>query len=226
MLRKVLLWAGGIVGMLLLAAILFAWLGLDWFVKRQIETGFRRSGEINVEIGGLDIGLLRSRLRLENVQVFTESNFGGVKVLDLPELHLEYDRSALSQQRFHGRLLRIHIKELTLIDGMNSATNNMTMLEEFTQSAADWTNAPAGGSQRMGGRMEFAGLDRLELTLGQVRFVDLRDASADRVALLSIKNRVLTNITTLQDFLPLLVDLSVRSTLGAQPVKRPVKPSK
>ncbi|MFM7555892.1 MAG: hypothetical protein ACKPAH_11445, partial [Verrucomicrobiota bacterium] len=110
---------------LLAALLVLGLLSFDWIVKRAIQSRVNASGVAEVEIGSLDIGLLRPHLQVRDLKVFGQSQFGGVQILDLPELRVEYDREALKRQELQLRLLRIRLNELTLVDGFAGSRTNM-----------------------------------------------------------------------------------------------------
>lgn len=219
-----------LVGALALVVILLGigLLSFDWMVKRAIQSRVNASGMAEVEIGSLDIGLFRPHLQVRDLKVFGQSQFGGVQILDLPELRVEYDREALKRQELQVRLLRIRLNELTLVDGFAGSQTNMfqrlqgysELVNAYTNRLGELTNrAELSRSQRVG-NLTFGGIDRLELTLGRVRFVDLKDPMAEKVAALNINRRVLTNLVGLQGVAPLATELLVRTTLGAKPPPR------
>lgn len=219
-----------LVGALALVVILLGigLLSFDWIVKRAIQSRVNASGMAEVEIGSLDIGLFRPHLQVRDLKVFGQSQFGGVQILDLPELRVEYDREALKRQELQVRLLRIRLNELTLVDGFAGSQTNMfqrlqgysELVNAYTNRLGELTNrAELSRGQRVG-NLTFVGIDRLELTLGRVRFVDLKDPMAEKVAALNINRRVLTNLVGLQGVAPLATELLVRTTLGAKPPPR------
>lgn len=217
---------GGIVLLILLA--LAGLLCFDWIAKRAIQARVNSSGVAEVEIGALDIGILRPHLEVRNLKVFSQSQFGGVQVLDLPELRVEYDRDAMKRQELRFRLLRLRLEELALVDGFaGTQTNMFQRLQGYSELIVAYTNRLGGLTNRLDlaraqrvGKATFGGIDRLELSLGRVRFVDLKDPLSEKVATLNIRRRVMTNIADLPALAPLAMELLVRTTLGAKPVDR------
>ena len=213
---------------LLIVVLLGALLSFDWIVKRVIQARVNASGVAEVEIGSLDIGLLRSHLEIRNLKAFGQSQFGGVQVLDLPELRIEYDRDALKRQELQFRLIRLRLNELTLVDGFAGGQTNMFQrLQGYSELIVAYTNRLESLTNRVDlaraqrvGNATFGGIDRLELSLGRVRFVDLKDPLSEKVATLNIQRRVMTNIADLPALAPLAMELLVRTTLGAKPVGR------
>ena len=212
----------------LVTLLLVGLLSFDWIVKRTIQSRVNASGVAEVEIGSLNIGLFRSHLEVRDLKVFGQSQFGGVQLLDLPELRVEYDREAFKRQELKFRLVRIRINELTLMDGFAGGQTNMFQrLQGYSELVVAYTNRigeltnriDLNRAQQVGNRT-FRGIDRLELTLGRVRFVDVKDPLSEKMAALNINRRVMTNITDLPGLAPLAMELLVRTTLGAKPVNR------
>jgi hypothetical protein len=216
-------------GVAVLATLLLVGLlSFDWIVKRTIQSRVNASGVAEVEIGSLNIGLFRSHLEVRDLKVFGQSQFGGVQLLDLPELRVEYDREAFKRQELKFRLVRIRINELTLMDGFAGGQTNMFQrLQGYSELVVAYTNRIGELTNRIDlnraqqvGNMTFRGIDRLELTLGRVRFVDVKDPLSEKMAALNINRRVMTNIADLPGLAPLAMELLVRTTLGAKPVNR------
>ena len=212
----------------LITLLVVGLLSFDWIVKRTIQSRVNASGVAEVEIGSLNIGLLRPHLEVRNLKVFGQSQFGGVQILDLPELRVEYDRDAFKAQELKLRLLRIRLNELTLVDGFAGGETNMfqrlqgysELIVAYTNRLSEVTNRLDLASAQRIGNATFTGLDRLELTVGRVRFLDMKDPLSEKVATLNINRRVMTNITDLSGMAPLAMELLVRTTLGAKPVAR------
>ena len=212
----------------LITLLVVGLLSFDWIVKRTIQSRVNASGVAEVEIGSLNIGLLRPHLEVRNLKVFGQSQFGGVQILDLPELRVEYDRDAFKARELKLRLLRIRLNELTLVDGFAGGDTNMfqrlqgysELIVAYTNRLSEVTNRLDLASAQRIGNATFTGLERLELTVGRVRFLDMKDPLSEKVATLNINRRVMTNITDLSGMAPLAMELLVRTTLGAKPVNR------
>jgi hypothetical protein len=226
--RWILLLAGGAITLGILALVGMGAFGMDWFVKRAITEQLRQSGVAEVEIGSLDIGLIRPRLVLKNVKLFAEPQLGGVQILDLPELFISYDRNALQRSELHLNEVRIQLTELALIDGIEEKPINMMQMVQllpmqmaaYTNRLASLTNQVDFEKAQQLGKLKFAGVDHLELTVGRVRFIDMKDPTAERVSSLSIHKKSWSNLKTVPDLVPIAVDLVVRAAVGAQPVKK------
>jgi hypothetical protein len=212
----------------LLTLLLVGLLSFDWIVKRTIQSRVNASGVAEVEIGSLNIGLFSPHLEVRDLKVFGQSQFGGVQLLDLPELRVEYDREALKLQELKFRLVRIRMNELTLMDGFSGGQTNMFQrMQGYSELVVAYTNRIGELTNRIDldraqrvGNMTFRGIERLELTLGRVRFVDVKDPLSEKMAALNINRRVMTNIADLPGLAPLAMELLVRTTLGAKPVNR------
>jgi len=228
-LKWILLFVGGGITLLLLLLVAAGAFGVDWFVKKTITRQLRESGVAEVEIGSLDIGILRPRLVLRDVKLYAEPQLGGIQILDLPELFIAYDREGLFQRKeLHLREVRIQLNELALIDGIEEKPMTMVQMVQalppqmaaYTNRLASLTNEVDFARAQRVGDLHFAGVDHLELTFGRVRFIDMKDPTSERLATLSIHKRVWNNLKTVPDLVPIAVDLIIRATVGALPVKK------
>ena len=137
----------------LLTLLLVGLLSFDWIVKRTIQSQINASGVAEVEIGSLNIGLLRPFLEVRDLKVYGQSQFGGVQLLDMPELRVEYDREALNRQELKLRLVRIRLNELTLMDGFAALSSAAEQLTATAPSSCAAVCGAAAATRRGAGEL-------------------------------------------------------------------------
>ncbi len=190
---------------LLLLALVLA-LGLllakDILARELIASRLRAATGLETRLDRCDLGLLAPTLTLEHLRFYNPSAFGGAPFLDLAELHLEYDRAALAEGRLHLTLLRLDVAELTQVDGPDGRSNLQAIL-------AALSSRPPGGS-----RLQFAGLDTLNLSFGTFKHYALTDPGRAQIVDLKIRNAVFTNLRTSNDFAPVVALLDRRFRLA------------
>lgn len=146
--------------LLALAAVLLK----DLLIEEYLETRFRRATGLELEIGRLEVALFSPVLRAENVRLYNPPEFGGAPALLAAEVHLEYDLAALGRGTLHLPLLRLHLAELVVVEDGRGGLNLSVLATRWT--ALRDADAPP---------LRFGGIDTLNLTLEQVRRVNLRD---------------------------------------------------
>jgi uncharacterized protein involved in outer membrane biogenesis len=155
----------------------------------------RQTG-LEVTIGKVDIGLLSPRITVENLVVYNSADFGGSPLVEVPELHLEYDRGALFSRLIHFRLVRLNFARGTVVEDKAGRLNL-----EVLQRQMEKTGGGGGGGSGGGGtnrtpstHYKFLGVDTLNLTLGHVDFLSMKTPARVDTLNIGLHNRVLTDI--------------------------------
>ena len=52
---------------------------------------------------------------IQNLRLFNPPSFGGTPFLNIPEIHVEYDRAALARHEIHITLMRFNLGELDIV---------------------------------------------------------------------------------------------------------------
>ncbi|MBI4658052.1 MAG: hypothetical protein HY735_04235, partial [Verrucomicrobia bacterium] len=173
----------------------------DTLLKSFTEHRIRSQTGLDVKIDRLRAGLFSPTLTLENLKLYNTAEFGGSLLLDLPELHLECDRSALAWRKLHFKLIRLHLNELNVVASQDGRTNIVGFVSELQR----WSSTSDG--DRAARNFEFAGIDVLNLTLGKVRYSNLKQPGKNLEAQFGLKNEILTHIRTLPDLCNLIMNI-------------------
>ena len=180
-----------------LLLVLILVLSADAILKSLLEHQIRSRTGMEARIGRLSVGLLSPVLTMENCKLYNTAEFGGTPFLDIPELYLEYDRAALAQRTLHVKLLRLNLAELCIVKTASNRTN---------------LNTPPTNLKST--EMTFAGIDVLNLSLGRVRFLDLKHPALNREFSPHVQNQVLRGIKTPEDLYGVLILIWLRSGGG------------
>src|SRR5688572_2549222 len=142
-------------------------LGKDAILKTAVTRQIRAQTGMDVKIGRFSVGIFSPVATIENFRLYNTPEFGGTPFVDIPELHVEYDRAALAQRKLHITLLRFNLAELNIVKNEAGHTNIVNMMRNpASQRPRNRSNASD---------VEFAGIDVLNLSLGKVRLLDLKD---------------------------------------------------
>jgi hypothetical protein len=172
---------------------------------------------MDAEIGGVSSGLLDPKVTIENSKLYNKSEFGGTLFLDVAELHVEYDRAALRRREFHITLMRLNLRELDVVKNADGVTNIMSLANTMAprkSGGGSRTVAPLNG-------YTFTGIDVLNLSVGAVKYVDLKEPGRNRVAAINLENQIYTNVMSSADLHGLSGQLWLR---GGYAVGLPVNP--
>jgi len=191
--------------LLMVALIIVLVLSKDAIMKAVAEQRIRARTGMEVKIGRLSIGILSPVVTIENLKLYNRPEFGGAPFVDMPELHVEYNRAALRQRKLHITLMRFNLAELNVVKNEAGQTNLVSLMarpdaKEYQKRARDF---------------DFAGIDVLNLSLGKVRFLDLKDPRQNGALDLGVKNQVFRNVNSEGDVFGVLLMIWLRS--GSNP---------
>src|SRR5579859_1533936 len=109
----------------LLAVVLVVifFLSLNSILRVLIEHNIRAQTGMDAEIGRFQLGLTEPVISIEDLKIYNPPNFGGTPFVEIPEIHVEYDRAALAQRHLHFTLVRFNLGELDIVKNAKGETN-------------------------------------------------------------------------------------------------------
>jgi hypothetical protein len=184
---RILWWLTFVVIVLVIVAIS----SREWIAREFAERQIRAATGMEPEIGDLNFGVWDPKLTLENFKLYNTADFGGTLFLDVPELHVEYDRAALRRHELHFTLVRVNFREMDVVKNAAGVTNFIPFINGILpqQSGGGRTVAPLNG-------YKFTGIDLLNLSIGTVKFVELKDQRRNRTATIGLQSQIYTNVVS------------------------------
>lgn len=190
---------------LLVVLVVAGILLLDTFAREYVQYQIRHQTGMDVKIEKVRIGLMYPELTIENMVLYNTAAFGGSPFIEMPELHIEYDRDALAGRKLRCKLMRFNLARINVVED-KKGHRNFDML----QSQVMPTNSVKGkGSGN--GAMQFAGIDTLNLTLGKLTYTQMKDPRKVNVFNLNVDHQIFTGIKNEQDLSGDLMIALIRS---------------
>lgn len=214
-LRFILKWLLRLFILAVVVAVVF-FLSLDTILRAVAENRIRAQTGMDAEIGKFHLGLLEPVVTIENLRLYNPPSFGGTPFLNIPEIHVEYDRDTLEKKQIHLTLLRINLGELDIVKNEAGQTNLFSLgVIPPPTGAAGGKPGLAGFKQQTG--LDFEGIDALNVSVGTARFIDLKDPRNNREQKIGIDNLVMKNVKSTTDLagLEVLVALRGGAVFGA-----------
>lgn len=173
-------------------------------VERQIhaETG------MDAEIGRFHLALTSPTLEIRDFKLYNPPAFGGTPFLDIPEIHVEYDRTALSRGQIHLTLLRINIGELDIVKNQAGQTN---IFLPSLQAPGKKAGGGALAEFKKQSGFGFQGIDELNVSIGKFKYIDLQNQRNNREQTIGIDDLVIPHVKSEADLLGLTADIALHS---------------
>ena len=213
--------ATGIV--LAVVAVIVLLMSYNSIVSHEIERSIQAQTGMKAEIGTLRIAIGAPTVDMRNFQLYNPHEFGNnTPFISIPELHMEYDRTALKRHELHIKLLRVNLAEVDIVKDQAGQTNifipgispaktgNRNGGVNSTNGLARASDEALANFKKQTG-FDFTGIDLLDVSIGKVKYIDQGDAANDREQMIGIENCLMTNVKTPADLAGLAADIALHS---------------
>jgi uncharacterized protein involved in outer membrane biogenesis len=216
--KKVLLWIAAICLVLLLvvAALLFF---KDPILRKVTEHRIQRETGLTAAIGNLRLALTSGTVTVSDFKLLNAPEFGGGLLLNIPEIYLAVNPGKTSAGALHFSEVRFHLAEVNVVRGTNGELN-LEALQKRQRSKKKSRDKKSGDED-----FKFGGIDRLQISLGTIRYTDLGDPSLNSEHALKVQNELIENIRTEEELEAHVLRLLVRAALEEMlnPTQNPKK---
>ena len=221
MLKRLLKWSLGLCLLLLVLAVVLV-LSRDSILRAVMLHNLRKQTGLEAQIGQVHFGLAEPVIEIKHLLVYNSQQFGGTPLLNIPEIHVEYDAAALKKREIHLTLLRFNLHELDVVKSLDGQTNLLSLGLELPakKPAAAVATASLPDFQRQTG-CEFKGIDCLNVSVGSFKYVDLQNQQHNQEQPIGIDNFVITNVTSAADLAGLALLVGMRSGDFFKPLVAP-----
>jgi uncharacterized protein involved in outer membrane biogenesis len=194
--------------LLVVVLIVILLLSLNSILRVWTEHRIRNQTGMDAEIGRFSIGLTEPTVTIQNLKLFNPPDFGGTPFLDIPEIHVEYDRAALARHEIHLTLLRLNLGELDIVKNEAGRTNIFSLGATWPSKKSGGGNGAADFKKQTG--FEFKSIDALNVSVGTMKFIDLKDQRLNRTQKIGLENCVLKDVKSQADLAGLAVLVALR----------------
>jgi hypothetical protein len=189
-------------------------LSLNSILRLIMEHRIRAQTGMDAEIGRVSFGWFEPRAEIRDLKIFNSADFGGTPFLDIPEIHIEYDRLALAHSQLHLTLVRFNLGELDVVKNEAGRTNVFSAgsLRLPLKTGGGGLSGAVGPAdfQRLTG-LSFQSIDTLNVSIGTLKYIDLQDQRHNRTQKIGLENCVVKNVKAPSDLLGLAALISLRS---------------
>lgn len=200
--------------LVLLLVALVVW-GLDPLLRVFVEHNLRANTGMEAELGQFHLGLVEPEITLRDLRLYNGPQFGGAPFLNIPELHVEYDRDALRHGQIHVTLMRFNLAELDIVKNEAGQTNlfALALLPPTKTSHATSPPPPANPSQELLHRtgLKFDQIDLLNVSVGQFKYLDLKNPRNNREQVIGLDCIPVHHVKTMADLTGLMLMIAFRS---------------
>ena len=188
--------------------IVVFFLSLNSILRVVIEHNIRAQTGMDAEIGRFSLRFAGPTVEIQDLKIYNPPSFGGTPFLDVPEIHVEYDRAALAKKEIHLTLLRFNLGELDIVKNQAGLTNIFS-LGVALPGKKSGGNVAVDLKKQTG--YDFKGIDALNVSVGTAKFIDLKNPQNNREQTIGVENCVTPNVKSQTDIKPLIAIIVLHS---------------
>ena len=194
--------------LLAVVSIVILLLSLNSLLRVWAEHQIHARTGMDAEMGRFSLGLTEPTVTIQNLKLYNPPDFGGTPFLNIPEIHVEYDRAALARHEIHLTLLRFNLGELDIVKNEAGRTNIFSLGIAMPSKKTGGGKGAASFKQQTG--FEFQSIDVLNVSVGTMKFIDLKDQRFNRTQKIGLENCVMKNVKSQADLAGLAVLVALR----------------
>ena len=131
---------------------------------------------------------------IKDFKLHNPAGFGDAPLLVIPEVFVEYDQSALAKNKIHLTQVRFNLSDLNIVKNEAGQTNLLAVGITLPSPKEKVEKDTGLAELKKKTGLEFAGVDALTVSIGTVKFIDLKNSQNNREQKLGIENLALKNI--------------------------------
>ena len=194
-----------VLAVILLVVVLLSY---NAILRVYLERQIRAQTGMDAEIGRFSLGLTEPTMTIQNFRLYNPPAFAGTPFLDIREIHVEYDPTALARRELHITLMRFNLAEIDIVKNQAGLTNIFSL---GLAVPGKKLGGKTGASFTRQTGLEFKGVDVLNVSIGTAKYIDLNNQRNNRTQVIGIQNCVLKNVKTSADLGGLAAFIALRS---------------
>jgi hypothetical protein len=184
-------------------------LSYNSILRIVIEHNIRTQTAMDAEIGSVNVALTSPTIQIKNFKLYNSRDFGGTPFLDIPEIYVEYDYAALAKKEIHITLMRFNLGELDIVKNQAGQTNIFALGLKLPSKKSGGGEPKINFKKQTG--YDFTGIDVLNVAVGKLKYIDLKNPQNNREQEIGIENCVMKNVKTPDDLGGLGLYIALRS---------------
>ena len=183
-------------------------LSLNTIVRILIEHNIRAQTGMDAEIGRVEVGWTEPTFEIRDVKIYNPPSYGGTPFLNIPEVHVEYDRFAIIKNELHLTLVRLNLDELDMVRNRKGDINLFVLGAGTSPQKNSGVSLPSFKKET---GYDFKGIDSLNFSFNKAKFIDLQNRRNDREQLIGLQNIVVPDVKSARDLAGLVMLIELRS---------------
>ena len=205
---------------IMIPAIVFAvlialFIAKNMIIKTSVTTGVRAMTGLKLNIRSMNVGVFKSLIGINELQLHNPQEFEDKLMVDLPEIYVDYNLGAIMGGKVHLEEVRLHLKEFIVVKNEAGELNLDSL--RVVKEAEDVEDPKKSDTEKEKTEMPDIQVDLLELKIDKVIYKDYSKGSSPKVKEYNVKiDEQYEDISDPKSFMRLIVIKALKNTTIAK----------
>lgn len=197
-----------IIPAIVFAVLIALFIGKNMIIKTSVTTGVRAVTGLKLSIKSMNVGVFKSLIGINGLQLHNPEGFEDKIMVDLPEIYVDYNLGAILGGKVHLEEVRLHLKEFIVVKNEAGELNLDSL--RVVKEAEELKKGDTGKEKT---EMPDIQIDLLELRIDKVIYKDYSKGTPpkERVFNVNIDERY-EDITDPKSFVRLIIVKALKNT--------------
>ena len=203
--RKIIIIPAIVFGILI---VLF--IGKNMIIKTSVTTGVKAVTGLKLKIRSMNVGVFKSLLGINELQLYNPAGFEDKLMVDLPEIYVDYNLGAIMGGKVHLEEVRLNLKEFIVVKN-EAGELNLDSLRVVKETEGE--EATKEDEKQEKTEMPDIQIDLLKMKIDKVIYKDYSKGTPPKEKVFNVKiDEQYENITDPQSFVRLIIFKALKNT--------------
>jgi len=205
---------------IMIPAIVFAvlialFIAKNMIIKTSVTTGVRAMTGLKLNIRSMNVGVFKSLIGINELQLHNPRGFEDKLMVDLPEIYVDYNLGAIMGGKAHLEEVRLHLKEFIVVKNEAGELNLDSL--RVVKEAEEVEEPKKSDTGKEKTEMPDIQIDLLELKIDKVIYKDYSKGSSPKVKEYNVNiDEQYEDVSDPKSFMRLIVIKALKNTTIAK----------
>ena len=203
-----------IIPAIVFAVLIALFFGKNMIIKTSVTAGVRAMTGLKLSIRSMNVGVFKSLIGINELQLHNPPGFGDELMIDLPEIYVDYDLGAFIAGKAHLEEVRLNLKEFLVVKNEAGELNlDSLKVVKTAEQEEEGREEEKDDGEKEKTKMPDLQIDLLVLKIDRVIYKDYSKGTPpkERVFNVNVDERY-ENITDPKSFVRLIVLKALKNT--------------
>ncbi|MCP4252480.1 MAG: hypothetical protein GY775_03530 [Candidatus Scalindua sp.] len=196
------------------AVLIALFIGKNMIIKTSVTTGVKAMTGLKLGIRSMNVGVFKSLIGINELQLYNPSGFEDKLMMDLPEIYVDYNLGAIIGGKAHLEEVRLNLKEFTVVKN-EAGELNLNALNVVKETEGEEATKEEEKKEKT--EMPDIQIDLFTLKIDRVVYKDYSKGSPPKVKEFNVNiNERYENITDPQSLVRLIIFKALKNTTIAK----------